>query len=290
MPAGNSVWRFTAAHIKAERVADLVTISVIMGIYNCASTLPEAIDCILAQTVTDWELILCDDGSSDDTYAVAIAYRDRFPEKIKVLKNEHNLGLNATLNNCLAAASGRYIARMDGDDVCEPTRFEKELAVLESEPDIAIVSSDMAHFDESGEWGKIAHPTYPDKTAFLHGTPFCHAPCMVKKEAYDAVGGYSVDKKLLRVEDYHLWIKMYKAGYRGKNIDEVLYRMRDDRHAYSRRKFRYRLNEAYVKAYAVKTLGLPVTGYIHALRPILVGLLPKALYDKLHKRNLQAEG
>lgn len=262
------------------------TISVIMGIYNCADTLGEAIDCILAQTVTDWELILCDDGSTDDTFAVASGYQQRYPDKIVLLQNETNMGLNATLNKCLLSAKGRYIARMDGDDRCAPDRFEKELAVLESEPDIAIVSTDMAHFDETGIWGRIAHPTYPEPRDLLRETPFCHAPCMVRREAYEAVGGYSVSDRLLRVEDYHLWVKMYKAGFKGKNIHEALYFMRDDRRAYSRRKFRYRLNEAHVKALVIRTFRLPITGYCHVLRPIVVGLMPNWLYDRLHKKRL----
>ena len=76
-------------------------ISVLMGIYNCAETLGAAIESILAQTFTDWELILCDDGSSDDTYAVAEGYQQQYPEKIKLLKNEKNMGLNYTLNHSL---------------------------------------------------------------------------------------------------------------------------------------------------------------------------------------------
>ncbi len=262
-------------------------ISVIMGIYNCADTLGEAIDCILAQTVTDWELVLCDDGSVDDTFAVASVYQTQYPDKIVLLQNEKNLGLNATLNRCLSVAKGEYIARMDGDDRCTPERFEKELALLEQEPDIAIVSSDMAHFDESGTWGRIVHPTDPVPRDFLRETPFCHAPCMVRREAYEAVGGYSVSDRLLRVEDYHLWLKMYQAGYKGKNIHEVLYFMRDDRHAYSRRKFCYRINEAYVKMLVVKSFHLPFTCYLYALRPILVGLLPPFIYDRLHKKRLK---
>ena len=261
-------------------------ISVIMGIYNCADTLSEAIDCILAQTETDWELILCDDGSSDNTFTVASSYREQYPDKIVLLQNEHNLGLNQTLNNCLAVTKGEFIARMDGDDRCSPERFETELTAFEEEPGLAIVSTDMAHFDESGTWGRLSRPTYPQPKDFLSESPFCHAPCMVRREAYEAVGGYSVSDKLLRVEDYHLWIKMYAAGYKGKNIHEPLYQMRDDRNAYGRRKFRYRLNEAYVKALAVKTFRLPITGYIYALRPIIVGLLPGWLYDRLHKKRL----
>ena len=265
-------------------------ISILMGIYNCAGTLPDAIDSILRQTVTDWELILCDDGSADDTFSVAQRYAQAHPDRIVLLQNPKNLGLNATLNRCLSVARGEFIARMDGDDVCAPERFAEELAVLESEPEIAIVSTDMHFFDESGVWGMVQYPEYPQPKDFLAGSPFCHAPCMVRKEAYDAVGGYSVDKKLLRVEDYHLWIKMYQAGYRGKNIRKALYSMRDDRNAYSRRKFRYRLNEAYVRMLVVKDLELPVSGYIYALRPILVGLLPKPIYDKLHKWNLNRAG
>lgn len=265
----------------------MVTISVIMGIYNCASTLPDAIDSILKQTITDWELIMCDDGSQDNTLQIALEYKNKYPDKIIVLKNNKNMGLNKTLNRCLSVAKGKYIARMDGDDRCVPERFEKELEVLEQEKDIAIVSSDMEFFDEVGKWGRISHPTYPEKKDFVKGTPFCHAPCMVRKKAYDTVKGYSEDKWLLRVEDYHLWIKMYAAGLKGKNIHLPLYQMRDDRNAYARRKFKYRINEAVVKMYLVKALQLPKWMVIYALRPIVVGMLPKQVYDILHKKNLK---
>ena len=262
------------------------TVSVIMGIYNCGGTLGDAIDSILNQTYTDWELIMCDDGSTDHTYDVASYYAKQFPEKIILIKNEKNLGLNKTLNRCLSIAKGKYIARMDGDDVCAVNRFEKQIAVLEKEPMIAIVSASMDHFDENGNWGRQSHSMYPQKKDFLHGTPFNHAPCMVRKKAYDAVNGYSIEERFIRVEDYHLWFKMYKAGFVGKNIDEILYSMRDDRNAYSRRRFKYRLNEAYVKRLAIKEFKLPISGYIYVLRPIIVGLLPSKLYDLLHKRNL----
>lgn len=262
-------------------------ISIIMGIYNCEATLEPAIESILNQTYQDWELIMCDDGSIDDTYAIAKGYVDQYPGKIILMKNEVNYGLNETLNRCLAVTRGRYIGRMDGDDLCDSHRLKKELEVLERETDIAIVSSDMEFFDENGCWGIIAHPTYPEAKDFLHGSPFCHAPCLVRKEAYVAVKGYTVSKRLLRVEDYHLWLKMYALGYKGKNIHEPLYQMRDDRNAYARRKLRYRLNEAYVKMLVVKKLHLPCYGYIYALRPIIVGFLPKFLYDYLHKRNLR---
>ena len=263
-----------------------VKISVIMGIYNCADTLKDAIECILAQTVTDWELIMCDDGSQDDTYETAMGFSKQYPEKIIVLRNKINKGLNYTLNHCLKAAKGQYIARMDGDDLCSPDRFEKELRVLQEHPDIAVVSTAMEYFDEMGIWGCIRHPKVVSKKDFLYGTPFCHAPCMMRKDVLDQVKGYTESKWLLRVEDYHLWIKIYAAGYKGMNLSEPLYQMRDDRKAYQRRKFRYRLNEAYVRIIAIRMLKLPLWGYLYVMRPVIVGLLPNKLYDILHRRNL----
>ena len=263
-------------------------ISILMGIYNCAKTLPEAVDSILAQTYPNWELILCDDGSSDDTYAVAEGYRQQYPEKIILLKNERNMGLNHTLNHCLQHATGEYIARMDGDDISLPERFEKELNFLQTHPEYAIVSCPMIYFDENGDFrtGGCACRE-PQPAMLVRGTVHCHAPCMVRAEAFRSVGGYSVDKKLLRVEDWHLWMKLYAAGYRGYNLNEPLYKMRDDRAAANRRKFKDRFNEVHVCCLVIKTFHLPFWNYIFALRPILVGLLPGPVYHFLHRRKLK---
>ncbi len=261
-------------------------ISILMGIYNCAGTLPSAIESILNQTYTNWELILCDDGSRDCTYAAADSIRQQYPEKIILLKNEKNMGLNYTLNRCLAQASGEFVARMDGDDLCSADRFEKEIAALREHPSMAVVSTAMAYFDENGQWGRGQVIPFPKKKDFLHGTPFCHAPCMVRRSVMEQIGGYTDDDKYLRVEDYDLWVKLYAAGYRGMNLDEPLYQMRDDRNAFGRRKFRFRINEARVLCKAVRLLKLPAYNYLRALRPILVGLMPAWLYEKLHKKRL----
>lgn len=262
----------------------MVTVSVIMGIYNCESTLYEAVESIFNQTVSDWELIMCDDGSTDKTYEMALKIKEKYPQKIVVLKNEQNQGLNYTLNRCLSVAKGKYIARMDGDDISLPCRFETEMKVLNDNPEIAIVSTDMNLFDEHGVWGRTYAKEKPQEEDFLNGTPFCHAACMVRKEAYLDVEGYSVSEKLLRVEDYHLWVKMYERGYKGINIQYPLYMMRDDRNALNRRKFKYRINESYVKAYAIRKFKLPVWKYIYCMKPIIIGLMPKHLYQLMHRK------
>lgn len=257
-------------------------ISVLMGIYNCESTLARAIDSILAQTEQDFELILCDDGSTDGTFALAEQYAQR-DCRIVLLKNPSNLGLNQTLNNCLAVAKGEYVARMDGDDDCLPHRFATQLAFLRSHPEYALVSSAMSMFDEQGIWGRNHPVAQPTLRSIAKKTPFCHAPVMMRRQALEAVGGYSVDQKLLRVEDYHLWVKMYAAGYRGYNLDECLYLVREDRAAAARRKFKYRVNQARVQAFAVKALDLPAWYLLYCIPTLILGLIPQCVYRLLHR-------
>ena len=175
------------------------TISVIMGAYNCARTLPEAIAAIQHQTVSDWEFIICDDGSSDETWQVASEFQ-RNDERIVLLRNEKNLGLNATLNKCLAAASGYYIARMDGDDICAPDRFEKELALYAKHPEAGVISCSMSFFDDEGIFGKMIYDAAPQPKDLLHGSQFCHAGALMRRDILEELGGYSENKDTLRVE------------------------------------------------------------------------------------------
>lgn len=264
-------------------------VSVIMGIYNCQDTLKEAVDSIVQQTFLDWELLLCDDGSTDHTFSLAQDLQKQDPRRILLIKNKKNMGLNYTLNRCLGVATGQYIARMDADDVSLTERFDTQVAYLDAHQDMSIVSAGMVLFDESGTWGRIVYPAKPSSRDMMLRTPFAHAPSMVRAEALRAVGGYSEDKRLLRVEDYHLWYKMYKAGYRGCNLQTVLYRCRDDRAAQGRRKFRYRINETYVKWLVFRDLAPGWSTFPYLLRPILTGLMPRGLYNKLHKHQLRGQ-
>lgn len=265
-------------------------VSVIMGIYNCADTLDEAIQSILNQTFTDWDMVMCDDGSKDNTYQIAEKYVQQYPGKFILLQNERNQGLNKTLNHCLQAATGEYIARMDGDDISVPERFEKEVAFLDAHPEFAIVSTPMIFFDENGIWKKGTTPIHqPEIRDFVFHPPFhCHAPCMIRREAYMAVGGYTEDKRLLRYEDCNLWYKLYTAGYQGFNLDEPLYMMRDDRNAYSRRTAESRLRAVYVQWTGFRMIHMPLRYYpflgIEFLKSVLITILPQRIYQMLHRR------
>ena len=267
----------------------MAKVSIIMGIYNCASTLSEAMDSILLQTFTDWQLVLCDDGSQDDTYDVAARYQAAYPEKIVLLRNERNMGLNHTLNRCLAAATGEYVARMDGDDISLPTRLDKEAAFLDAHPEYAIVSTPMIVFDENGDWGRSCSIVKPVKKDFIKHSPVhCHAPCMIRREAYLAVGGYTEDKRMLRFEDVNLWYKLYAKGYAGYNLPEPLYKMRDDLAATKRRSLKSRMNGVYVMYAGFKLFRFPWYLYIYVvidfLKHFIKGIIPESLYMKFHKK------
>ena len=262
-------------------------ISVLMGVLNCENTLDESLESIAAQTERRWECVICDDGSTDRTAEMIQGWQKRFPDQIIFLQNEKNRGLAPTLNRCLAAAHGQFIARMDGDDRCSPERFEKELAYLTAHPEKAIVSTDMRCFDENGFWGYRAYPTDPEPLDLIHGVPFCHPAVMVRKEALEDCGGYSESDLFERVEDYELWVRMYASGYKGHNIHEALYLYRDDRNAAVRRKWKYRINEARVKRMALKQLQLPLWNFVFVLRPLVLGMLPGKISNILHRGKLK---
>lgn len=264
-------------------------VSIIMGIYNCENYLSESIDSILNQTFQDWELIMCNDGSTDNTLNIAQKYKEMYPDKIIVIQNERNMGLNYTLNHCLSVARGEYIARQDGDDISVYNRLEKEVKFLDDNIDYAFIGTNMIFFDSNGDWGKTSAVNNPTKYNFIHGTPFCHATCVIRKQIFDVVQGYTVDEKLLRVEDYHLWFKIYSKGYKGHTLKECLYKMRDDRDATRRRTFKFRINEARVKYIGFKMLNIPYRKYIYIIRPILVGLLPINLYEYFHRKRLKSK-
>lgn len=258
-----------------------------MGVYNGSKRVKAAIGSILNQTFTDFEMIVCDDGSTDNSVEIIkeLAAKDN---RIILLQNQKNMQLAATLNKCLNYAQGEYIARMDDDDISHPERLRKQVDFLDSHPEYVLVSSYMALFDENGKWGVVKVAEKPQPINFLMNSPFIHAACMIRKNVLLKVNGYNERKQTLRVEDYDLWFRIYAEGYRGYNLQEVLYECREDRQAYLRRKYIYRINEAYVKFIGFHSLKLPLWSYIFVLKPLIIGLIPISIYG-LVRKNLYGE-
>lgn len=258
-------------------------ISVLMGVYNCEETLEESIESVRNQSYTNWELIICDDGSTDKTFEIVLKLAEK-DSRIIAIKNDKNCGLNVTLNRCLALATGEYIARMDGDDICFSNRFLKQIDFLENNREFDIVSSSMIFFDEEGEWGKNDVIEYPQPKDVVVGSPICHAPVMMRKECMDKVQGYTENVRMLRVEDVNLWIKLYAAGYRCYNIAEPLYKMRNDKNAFNRRKYKYRVNSVYVRVQGCRMLDLKFDCYVKAFKPMVAGLVPAKIRQMIRKK------
>jgi glycosyltransferase EpsE len=261
-------------------------VSVLIGLYNCASTVEESLDSVACQTYTDWEMLLCDDGSTDNTLQVARDWAKREP-RARVLANDRNLGLARTLDRCIAESHGELLARQDGDDISAPDRFAKLVGALDTHPEIAVVSSWMSCFDQNGVWGMVRTSPFPEPRDFLRGSPVCHAPCMMRRAPVLAVGGYGAQPWILQVEDLFLWFRLYSAGHKAINLQEPLYRMRDDENARNRRTLARRFNETRVRWKGFGMLGLPWHKRLWAVRPILVWALPSGVYRRLHAKRLK---
>ena len=257
-------------------------ISILMGIYNCAPTLEEAIDSILNQTYTNWELILCDDCSTDDTYKIAESYQKQYPGKIILLKNEKNSRLAFTLNHCLENATGEFVARMDGDDISVSERFEKQVAFLRSHPDIVLVGTAMQRFSDDGSLGAIAYcEEYPDKdTPYNKGLVFNHATIMAYREVYNKLGGYTVAPRTVRGQDMDLWFRFLASGYYGANIQDPLYMVRENEAAIARRNAKDRWITFQTEIYGYKLLHYKCFRYIKPLLNLLKVFVPINLIVK----------
>lgn len=195
-------------------------VTVLMPVYNAALHLREAIDSILGQTFQDFEFLILDDGSTDDSAAIVRSYAD---PRIRFVQNGCNLKLTATLNRGLDLAEGEYIARMDADDISLPQRLAKQKAFLDASPNIGIVGVWAQAFGDAGF--KIPHPAEPERirAKLLFDSALVHPAVMMRRAFLDRHGlRYA---PLGHFEDYELWqraIRLFPIA----NIPEYLFRYR----------------------------------------------------------------
>lgn len=194
-----------------------------MPAYNAAKYLREAIDSILAQTFTDFEFIIINDGSTDDTRRIIMSYDD---PRIIYLENEQNSGICVTLNRGLDIARGRYIARMDADDISLPERFAIQLEFLKKHPKIGIVGTDLEVFGE-GIISYIFNQVYDSNgcaAGLLFNSCFAHPTVMWRKEI-SKEHNLKYEDDYRGLEDYRLWWR-FASVTRLANIPKPLLRYR----------------------------------------------------------------
>lgn len=243
-------------------------ISVIMGIRNGGDRFVNAVKSIEAQTYTNWEFIICDDGSTDDTYDKLLEYtKDK--NNYKIIKNETNIGLAATLNHCLEHCNGEYIARMDDDDFSYPERFARQVEYLESHSEIAFVSSSVDIFDGKEIVSQRILLPNPTKKDLVYGSRFIHPATMFRASALDSVGKYRVCKDTVRGQDYDLFMRLYGAGYLGANITEPLLRYTEDRANFKRRTFKARCGEMKIRIHGFKAMKVMHWAFPFVFKPLV---------------------
>lgn len=259
------------------------TISVLMGVYyrsNDIALLKRSVTSILSQTFSSFELLICDDGSTSDalSFLDALAHAD---SRIRLIRRGDLLALPAKLNACLAEAKGDWIARMDDDDYSHPKRFERQLEYLASHSRIAFVGCCVGLYQGGEKVGDRFLPKYPQAKDFYMVQPYIHPALMFRREALEAVEGYSEDKHCLLCEDYDLLLRLYAAGYKGANLQEILFDYTVPATARGSRRMSHRWNEAVTRYRRFRQLGVLPRALPYVVKPLAVGLLPETMLKTL---------
>lgn len=203
---------------------DSPAITVLMPAYNAGAYIGEAIESVLAQSFRDFEFLIIDDGSQDDSLRIIQGFQD---PRIRVVSRP-NKGLIASLNEGLALARAPLIARHDADDVCLPDRLARQYDFLQKNPQYLLVGSDAEYIDKDGNYVSLlkapaGHSFEEIWQGRLEKCPFIHPTVLFRKQAILEAGGYP--KNALHFEDWLLWLRVMEHGP-GCNLPEVLLRVR----------------------------------------------------------------
>ena len=197
-------------------------VSILMPVHNTAPYLREAMDSMLSQTFTDFELIVLDDCSPDNAEEILDTYDDA---RIVRYKGEKNVGLSNVLNVGVEMARGKYIARMDSDDISLPNRLKVQVDFLEKHPDIDLVSVAMQLFGAEEEvWVRERNPEKVKVNALFY-SPVLHASSVWRKGSFER-NGLRFRQEMVPAEDYDLWTRALVKGLKLVNLPDVLYRYR----------------------------------------------------------------
>lgn len=197
-------------------------VSILMPVYNTAPYLREAVDSMLSQTYGDFELIVLNDCSPDNAEEILDTYED---PRIVRYKGEKNAGLSNVLNVGIGMARGKYIARMDSDDISLPDRLRIQVDYLETHPEIDLVSVGMRLFGVKDEvWIRDQNPEKVKINALFH-SPVLHASSVWRKESFEKQG-LRFSQEMVPAEDYDLWTRALLKGLKLVNLPDVLYNYR----------------------------------------------------------------
>ncbi len=195
-------------------------ISVLMSVYNDEKTLERSIESILKQTFKNFELLINDDSSTDDSFKI-IKNFSNIDNRIKFFQNENNTGLTKSLNKLIRQSSGEFIARQDSDDTSHIERFQKQINVIESGKfDIVTTRANVI-----GEKRKIPNISFyfPKRYIIKYKNPFIHGSLLIKKNVLNDIGNY--DERFYYSQDYKLMSDLIKQNKKIKTLRQPLYNL-----------------------------------------------------------------
>lgn len=253
-------------------------VSVIMSSHNPQwARLRKAIQSLRRQTWENWELVLWDDGSSR-AGAMALEQAALLDSRIRLYRGRENHGLGYGLNRCVERARGEYLARMDDDDVCFPSRLEIQMEFLMSHPQYQWVGSAALRMDETGVWGSLEVDPVPQPRDFLAHSPYIHPSVIFRRQVLEQAGGYSQSPQHFGCEDYELFFRLHGLGAKGYNLSTPLLGYWEDSRSYHRRTPRRRLREARLRWRGFQSLRLPVPWAVcGTLRPVVACAVPPSV-------------
>lgn len=263
-------------------------ISVIIGAYNAEKTIERAISSILNQTYTDYEIIICDDASTDKTLEILLNMYKNI-KNMTVLINSVNCGLAYCLNKCLRLCKGEFVARMDCDDVSYPQRFDKQLNFLLRNKYIAFVGCGANFVWADKIFRKICYPEFPTVTDLCRRNTFIHPTVIFRKAELLSVNGYCIEKYALRCEDYDLFFRLYANKLYGANLPEILFNYTENPFDTSKHTLDSRINEYIVRKIGFKSLKAPNKYKCYIYLPLLLAIIPKKIYIKIKNKQLNRE-
>jgi glycosyltransferase involved in cell wall biosynthesis len=251
-------------------------VTVLMSVYNDLPRLPQAIDSILAQTFTDFEFLVVDDGSTDGS-AAYVRRRGESDPRIRLLAQDGNRGLGATLRIGVEAARGKFVARMDADDESVPHRLERQLRHFDANPETDLLGSFAMDVAPDGSILRERRvPLTPARIAELVWTnPFVHSSVMFRRDSIRGIGSY--DASLRRRQDYDLWFRCVHAGLVLANLPEALVRYRYAEDTVQRAGFAATWDQVRIGLRGCRLVGAPLLAYVGVCAPLVESALPRGL-------------
>jgi glycosyltransferase involved in cell wall biosynthesis len=260
----------------------ILTATVLMAVYNDEIFLEQALESILQQLTDDMELLVIDDHSSDRSWKILQDIECKHP-RVRVIRNDKNRGVGYCAYIGVKEAKGKYIIRMDSDDICFPDRFAKQIKFLDENPDVDIIGGAAIEIDEQNRQGVLRKVPlrHDDIVKVIWSCPIIQPAVAFRRERILLAGNY--DPTLRRRIDYDLWFRCLKTGLRFANLPDPLVYYRFTAKSQQKHRLSQAIDQAKIGWRGCRMLKLPWWQYLAVMVPILRAIFPPSLSHLIYR-------